>query len=89
MSELLLSQLQLEKGFSNFLFDVFLVTKSNSHSSPNRYNIKLKNINWSVFNTIYLRNKSINYKCKCTFLILKLVFNGKDGFGGHWGDHKF
>ena len=33
-----------------------------------------------------MKKESVNYKCK-HILILELFFNGKDGFGGHRGDH--
>ena len=41
-----------------------------------------------MFNPIYLRIKNSYYKCKCTFNSW-IIFNGKDQFSGHWGDHKF
>ena len=47
-------------------------------------NIKSQNkSNLSVFDRIYMRKESLDYNYICTFLILELFFNGKDGLAGH------
>ena len=55
----------LQLRFSNFLVNEPLVTKFNFYSLPNELNIKLQNItNLPVFNRIYMRKESGNYKCR-------------------------
>ena len=52
-------------------------------------NIKLYFItNLSEFNTIYMRKESVEYKYKCTFNSW-IIFNGKNEFGGPWGDYRY
>ena len=39
-----------------------------------------------MFDKIYARKESINYKYKCSFNSW-MIFNGKDRFGGQWGNY--
>ena len=59
----------IDQSFSNFWLDLLVVR--NLLSIPpqmNQLNIKLQNLpNLPMFNIIYSRKESVNYKCKLTF----------------------
>ena len=62
---------------------ISLVGREFANSLISQFDIKLQNL--SVFNIIYIRKESVNYKCKCIFNSLI----GRMGFSGHWINDKY